>query len=104
MAGILQMRRIFILILLFSGGAACAGAQQCKQQFGEDKSLPPEVAAHIRVKLKGYKLVDRKDCVDALYWLAVPPNQPVNRPRVIGSERLVVMDKTTKEITIVLGQ
>lgn len=99
------MRGIFLLILIMSFGAACAqNDQECNQEFGEDKSPPFEVVYRIRNELNGYRLIDKKDCSDEVYWLAIPPDQPIDKPRVIGSDKLVVMDKETKEIKIIAGQ
>ena len=99
------MRSILLLIMVLFFGVACAGRSQgCRQELGEDRSPPREVVSRVQNELKDYRLIDKKDCPDEVYWLAISPDQPIDRPRVVGSDRLVVMDKKTKKITIVVGQ
>lgn len=99
------MRSICLLMLVLLFGAACAqDVQECKQELGEDKSPPHEVTSHIRDELNGYKLIDKRECASEVYWIAVSPDQPIDKPRIIGTDKLVVMNKRTKEIKVIAGQ
>lgn len=99
------MRSLFILILALLSSASCAKeADKCKQVFGEDKRLPPEVVKRVQLNLKDRKLIDRKECETEIFWLAIPANQPTNKSRAVGSGQLVVFNKKTKEILVLQGQ
>jgi len=99
------MRGILLLAAIVFFGSACAKDEiNCRQEIGVDKSPPLEVVLFVKKELKDYKLIDKQDCESEIYWLAIPGDASVSKPRVIGSEKLVVMNKKTKRITMTAGQ
>lgn len=97
------MRSILLLIMLLS--AACdERALECKNYPGEDKNIPEAVKIITDSSLKNYKLIDRKECDSETYWLAIPPKYDAHNSLPPDMAQLVVINKETKQVTILQGQ
>lgn len=102
---VLQMRSLLFLGLVAVSGAACSrDLDACKTQLGEDLRPPIEVRNLVQSKFRGHRLIDKKDCDDEVYWLLISSEQPVNKPRRPGSDKLVVMEKETRKVLVIDGE
>lgn len=97
------MRGILILGLIFFG-SSCAKADSCKKSTGIDSNPPRTVIIYLKKNLDGYHLIDKQECSNESYWLAIPKSEAINKPRSPGSGKLVVLNKKTGEVIIVDGE
>lgn len=98
------MRRILVLIMMPFLLEACARSSECHKEIGIDKKPPAVVVVFLKKNLSDHYLVDRQECLDQVYWLAIPKSEPHDRPRSPGVEKLIVLDRKKNTVEVVAGE